>query len=106
MKHIVIILIILLLYGCSTLSITPVCSHKAVLTALTAGEVYKVRMAWGKNKNHWQPHVQAQAFVDGKWMGLRLVNDKVIVSDMDNYEIWQYMTVKEYIDFEWKTGVK
>jgi hypothetical protein len=92
--------------GCSTHYYKPVCRHTAVMAALTAGEKHPVRLAWGKNPDHWQNHVQAQAEIDGKWECLNVVGGAVEAGSCDNYQVYQYFTIKEFIDFEWKTGVE
>jgi len=106
-RNIVIVsLIMLILSGCSIIQIKPVCRHTAVMAALTMNEVYPVRLAWGRSKDNWQDHVQAQALISSKWECLQVVVGNVSTGSCDNYEIRQYMSIKEFIEFEWKTGVK
>lgn len=107
-RHFVIFLVIvslLLLSSCAT-TFKPVCRHNAILAALTVGEKYPVRLVWGNVSGNWQNHVQAQALIDGQWRWLDVIGGTVQIGDQDNYNAWNVMTVREFIDFEWKTGVK
>jgi len=109
----IIISMCVLIFGCSA-TFTPVCRHNAVLAALTVGEQYPVRMVWGntpkpgidKAGKLYNAHVQAQAFINGEWCWLQVTGGMVQVGSKDNYNAWNVMSVKEFIDFEWKAGVK
>lgn len=74
--------------GCYT-SFKSFCRHDAIYTALTVGEKYKVRIAYGpvitadgkyKYKNGKQVyHAQAQIFIDGEWKWLSLSNRPLVM---------------------------
>lgn len=99
------VIAICLLSGCAT-TLKPVCRHNAVLAALVAGERYPVRLAFGQASGHWQNHVEAQAFIDNEWQCLKVLGNSIQTGSCDKYTIWEYMTVQQFIHYEWKGAVK
>lgn len=112
-NKIILILLLMLLVGCSGRYFTPVCRHEAVMAALTVGERYPVRLMWGntdlgidKAGQMFNAHVQTQAFINGQWQWLQVIGGRVQTGGQDNFKPSDSFTVREFIDQEWGVRVK
>jgi hypothetical protein len=73
------------------------CRHTAVAAALTASEKFPVRIAYGFTKRGGA-HVQAQAYIDGRWQWLRVLGSDVFVGESENFlVIVRYLTVDDVV---------
>ena len=97
----VFILLSFLLLGCAT---TPTfrskCAAKALYAAMTIGlqedPKIPVRIAYGTTSNPGTTHVQAQAFIDGKWEFLKIIGpDEVGIGKK-----YKSFTIKRYVSVE------
>lgn len=70
MKTLIIGLSLLTLTACAGNMEKAMCRHKAMLTAITYGEKYPVRIVAGKIKGQINYHAQAQAKIKGEWRWL------------------------------------
>ena len=90
------IIIILFFLSACTPCFEPVCRHKAVLAAITAGEYFPVRIASGPNYTGGR-HAQAEAKINGIWEWLSIgSNNLVYVSGQDNFNPDEYSSVDYY----------
>lgn len=80
------------------------CRHRAILAAIVYGEYYPVRLQIGPIKCGGF-HVQAQAFIYGKWEWLRLdYQNRPYVGKQDDFFTPQEIsTIEEYLDKEKST---
>lgn len=79
----------------------PVCRHNALFVAMVAGEVHPVRIVYGPVVgDEGTGHVQAQAYIDGKWRWLTLINGQVYDSDREEFmfALPRFQTIEEYMD--------
>jgi len=63
-----VVVVIFLLEGCQSYTVTGVCRHEATYAISVMGEQHPVRVArgyWGRSD-----HVRAQAYLDGAWRWL------------------------------------
>ena len=110
LKKLTIATLILLLatYSCSfylplsPLTLQPVCRHISVLTALTFGEHFPVRIAVGpsfirEGKQLWHAQAQFQG-VDGKWNWIIFDGTDAIHAEQERFEPIYFVTIKEFIE--------
>jgi hypothetical protein len=79
----------------------PVCRQNALFVAMVAGEVHPVRIVYGPVVgDEGNGHVQTQAYIDGRWQWLTLINGKVYQSDREEFmfALPRYQTIEEYMD--------
>ena len=79
--------------GCAPHWITK-CRHRAVVTALTAGETHEVRIMTGPARVG--AHAQAQAKIDGEWQWLNINGNRVDICDQEPFTPDRAWTVKEF----------
>lgn len=80
-----------LMFGCST-ALRANCVDSSILAAETYKDAgYEVRLIYGMGRK--LPHIQAQAFIDGKWECL--VVDMIHTGWQDVFTITQIMTIEQ-----------
>jgi len=80
-----------------------VCRHKAVMAALVYSEYYPVRIVRGPSDNG-EYHVQAQAYIDGKWRFLAISPVQITVSTEEQDDFYtpeKTFNVRFYINQSW-----
>jgi len=83
--------------GCMASYWKPVCRHKAVYAAITAGEDVPVRIARGvTGKATW--HAQAQGLIDEKWCWLGVKNGWIVITEQDRFYPIEYYSIEEYLN--------
>ncbi len=118
------LLLVLLLVGCAGAhvstsgALTPVCRHQALYIASVVGEYYPVKIAYGESKEKQYPlytmrfaapwnntmlfnnatvtHVQAKAFIGGKWQWLGLVNGQIVITGQDRFDPKFDYTIEQF----------
>lgn len=79
----------------------PVCRHNALFVAMVAGEVHPVRIVYGPVVgDEGTGHVQTQAYIDGRWQWLTLINGQVYQSDREEFmfAMPRFQTIEEYMN--------
>jgi hypothetical protein len=94
------VILLLLLTGCSQ-TFQPVCRHNAVLAAITVGEQYPTKIAFGPIKGKageliW--HSQAKAYINGEWVWLNKIGNSIQVGTIEKFDPLNEYTIKEFLD--------
>lgn len=107
-KIILIILMFLLLSGCAAHYFDPVCRHKAIYAAITAGEKYPVKIMRGPVKgDELARHVQAIAIIDGKTHWLVVVGGQVQTGKQDSwFTPIEELSVEEFLFSEFRYDLR
>lgn len=100
---IVSILLSFLFVGCATApTFRSKCAARAIYAAVTIGlqkdSKIPVRIAYGKTSNPGTTHVQAQAFIEGKWEFLKIIgpNKIGIGKKYKSFNIKRYVSVETF----------
>lgn len=100
--------IILLILGCATMGVRPVCWQNAVYAAIVLeNKGYETRIVYARSEELNMAHAQAQAKIDGKWQWINIVPiPDIEVNNIkdngwkraDDWKDFQYFTINKVIE--------
>lgn len=91
LKYAILLSLLICLCNCA-MALHSNCLDSSILAAETYRDAgYPIRFSYGMGKK--QLHIQAQAFIDGKWKWLKV--DKIYTWRQDDFKATQTMTLEE-----------